>query len=242
VSPAGLAREIRLSTFDAPPRWSLLAEGLLGWDLARSVLALPELVRAPRGRGDLVLVFPGYAASDASTTLMRGVLRALGHDARGWGLGRNGGDVPKLVPPLVRLAERLASETQAPLRIVGWSLGGVLAREVARERPELVARVVTLGSPVVGGPKYTAVGRMYRQRGADLDAIESAVAERERKRPLQVPVTAIYSRRDGVVSWRACIDDLNRGVEHVEVSSTHAGLGFQPEVLAIVARRLAGPP
>ena len=143
-----------MSTYDAPPRWSLLAEGLLGWDMARSVLALPEL---------------------------------------------------------------------------------------ARERPELVARVVTLGSPVVGGPKYTAVGRMYRQRGADLDAIEAAVAERERQRPLSVPVTAIYSRRDGVVSWRACIDAQNAGVEHVEVSSTHTGLGFQAEVLAIVARRLAGP-
>jgi pimeloyl-ACP methyl ester carboxylesterase len=226
--------------FDVPPPWSFLAEGLFAWDVARSPLALPELARAPRGCGDPVLVLPGYAASDLSTTILRGALRALGHDARGWGLGRNGGNVPKLVPRLVRLAERLADETQRSLRIVGWSLGGVLAREVARERPELVARVVTLGSPVVGGPKYTAVGRMFRQRGANLDAIEAAVAERERARPLRVPVTAVYSRRDGVVSWRACIDSLNPGVEHVEVSSTHAGLGFQPEVLAIVARRLAG--
>jgi len=228
-----------LSALESPPRWSLLAEGLFGWDLARGALSLPALARVPRGSGDPVLVFPGYTVGDASTLVLRGVLRALGHDARGWGIGRNRGDVPKLVPPLVRLSERVARETRRPLRIVGWSLGGVLAREVARERPELVARVVTLGSPVVGGPKYTAAGRMYQQRGADLDAIEAAVAERERAHPLRVPVTAIYSRRDGIVSWRACIDQINDGVEHVEVSSTHSGLGFHPEVLAIVARRLA---
>jgi pimeloyl-ACP methyl ester carboxylesterase len=124
------------------------------------------------------------------------------------------------------------------VRLIGWSLGGYLAREAARERPREIERVVTLGSPVVGGPKYTVVGHYYARQGYDLDEIEAAVAQRDRT-PLKVPVTAVYSRADGVVAWRACIDSANECVEHVEVATTHLGLGFSPEVYRIVAERLA---
>jgi hypothetical protein len=117
----------------------------------------------------------------------------------------------------------------------------VLAREAARERPKLVERVVTFGTPVVGGPKYTAVAPRYQRQGYDLDAIAAAAAARDAV-PLRVPVTAIYSRADGVVAWRACIDPTNRGVEHIEVGGTHVGLGFNPDVYRIVAERLAIPP
>jgi ribonucleotide reductase alpha subunit len=95
-----------------------------------------------------------------------------------------------------------------------------------------------MGSPIVGGPKYTVTAARYARRGFDLDDIEARVAERERI-PIEVPVTAIYSRRDGIVAWQACIDSTNPCVEHHQVSSTHTGLGFQAEVLAIVARALA---
>jgi len=114
----------------------------------------------------------------------------------------------------------------------------VLARETARERPELVERVITFGTPVVGGPKYTAVADAYRRQGHDLDAIEVAAAARDRV-PLRVPVTAIYSRADGIVAWEACIDPTNRDVEHIEVGGAHVGLGFNPDVYRIVAERLA---
>jgi pimeloyl-ACP methyl ester carboxylesterase len=124
------------------------------------------------------------------------------------------------------------------VRLIGWSLGGFIAREVARERPAVIERVLTLGSPVVGGPKYTAVGHVYRRRGYDLDAIEAAVAARNRV-PITVPVTAIYSRRDAIVSWQACIDEANPHVEHVEIDATHLGLGFNAAVYRIVAERLA---
>jgi pimeloyl-ACP methyl ester carboxylesterase len=187
-----------------------------------------------------VLVLPGFGASDASTTVLRATLRGLGHETSGWGLGRNEGDVAALLPRVIERAEQCVALAGLPLALVGWSLGGVLAREVARERPEFVERVITLGSPVVGGPKYTAAGRTYARRGADLDAIERAAAERERV-PIRVPITAVYSKRDGVVAWRACIDRSNPDVEHVEVSCTHIGLGIHAEVLAIVARRLAAP-
>jgi pimeloyl-ACP methyl ester carboxylesterase len=224
----------------SPPPWAVLAEGLFAWDMALSALRLPALARQPRGAGDPVLVLPGYAASDVSTALLRAYLRGLGHDARGWGLGRNHGDVARLVPQVRALAARRVAATGRRVRFVGWSLGGVVAREVARDAPELVENVVTMGSPIVGGPRYTAAARAYTRSGADLDAIERAIAERERT-PIRVPITAIYSKRDGIVAWQACIDASNPDVEHVEVSSTHTGLGVHAEVLAIVAGRLATP-
>jgi pimeloyl-ACP methyl ester carboxylesterase len=221
----------------SPPPWAVFSEALFGWDLVRGAVGLPALATAPRGTGERVLALPGFAASDVSTAVLRLVLRGLGHDARGWGLGRNGGDVRALLPRVRRLVASHAHETGRPVRLVGWSLGGVLAREVAREEPELVDRIVTMGSPIVGGPRYTATARMMRRRGVDFDAIDAAIAARE-QRPIQVPMTVIYSKRDGIVAWQACVDETNPFVEHHVVDSTHLGLGFHAEVLAIVARAL----
>lgn len=143
-----------------------------------------------------------------------------------------------LLPRVVEVVDRFAQRTGHPVRMVGWSMGGFLAREVARDRPELVAQIVTMGTPVVGGPKYTTVASLLRSRGYDIDAIATECAARAR-RPIEVPITAIYSRRDGVVAWQACIDRESSRVEHVEVASTHTGLGFDARVWRIVAERLA---
>jgi len=228
------------SNLSPPPPGGLLRELGGTLELPRLLLRAPELSRAPRGDGAPLLVLPGFGASDGSTALLRGYLRWLGHRARGWGLGVNRGDVPALVPRVIERVEGLSRRRGGPLALVGWSLGGVLAREAARERPELVSRVVTLGSPVVGGPKYTAVADFYRRQGVDLDAIEAEVAARNAT-PIQVPVLAIYSRRDNVVSWQACIDEHSPGVEHVEVAATHLGLGFSPDVWVRIAQAVAAP-
>jgi pimeloyl-ACP methyl ester carboxylesterase len=223
-----------------PSRWAVLNESRFFWDVASSMARLPQLASHPRGAGDPVLVLPGFGAGDTSTVPLRAFLRMLGHDAHGWGLGTNGGDVVALLPRVIEQIERRAVAAGTRVRLVGWSLGGVIAREAARDRPDLVERIVTLGSPVVGGPKYTAARRAYQLRGGDLDAIEAAVTERERV-PLRVPVTAIYSKSDGIVAWQACIDRYTAGVEHIEVSSSHVGLGIHAEVYALVAQRLAIP-
>jgi pimeloyl-ACP methyl ester carboxylesterase len=207
----------------------------------RLLLALPRLSRFPRGHGEPVLLLPGFGAGDASNAALNAMLRYLGYRVYGWGLGVNRGNVEALLPQVEARVRAIHDQTGLPVRLVGWSLGGVLAREVARDAPELVDRVVTMGTPVVGGPKYTRVGAAYRAAGYDVDEIERKIEIRHEV-PIRVPVTAIYCKADGIVDWRACIDHRTPGVEHVEVRATHFSLGFDPKVLEIVAGRLAAQP
>jgi pimeloyl-ACP methyl ester carboxylesterase len=214
------------------------ARGLI--ELPRLLWRFPALARQPRGNREPVLILPGYGAGDGSTAILKIYLQLLGYRVRGWGLGRNHGAVAELLP---RILKRLASFSRRsdhqPVAIIGWSLGGYLARELARERPDLVRQVITLGTPVVGGPKYTVVAESYRKRGIDIDAIAAEVEWRSNAAPLEVPVLAIYSRADAVVAWQACIDRQTRTVEHVEVSTTHLGFGFSADVYKVIAGALA---
>jgi pimeloyl-ACP methyl ester carboxylesterase len=184
------------------------------------------------------LLLPGYGAGDGSTLILASYLRLLGYRVRGWGLGRNSGNVPDLLPRILKRIGAFTHRTQQKVRLIGWSLGGYLAREAARERPDLVHRVITLGTPVIGGPKYTVVARRFHRRGIDIEALEAEI-ELRNQISLCTPVTAIYSRADAVVAWEACIDHNGIDVEHVEVRTTHVGLGFSPEVYQIIAQRLA---
>ena len=224
-----------------PERRNLLREGFGLLEPIRLMIRFPRLADMPRGDGRPLLVLPGFGAGDRSTWMLRRYLEWLGYAVEPWGIGRNHGRVGQLLPLVVDRLESISDRHGGPVGLVGWSLGGYLAREAARERPARVSHVVTLGSPVVGGPKYTLASRHYVKHGYDLDEIEATVAARDAV-PLEIPVTAIFSRRDGVVSWQACIDLVNRSTEHVEVDSTHVGLGFSPEVFAVVADRLGAAP
>jgi pimeloyl-ACP methyl ester carboxylesterase len=219
--PSGMIREVRV---------------LL--ELPRLLIRFPALARQPRGSGQPVLVLPGYGAGDGSTALLQGYLRFLGYHVRGWGRGRTHGEVQHLMPRVLKRLMSLARKSGQEVALVGWSLGGYLAREAARERPDLVQRVITLGTPVVGGPKYTVVARHFHRRGIDMDAMEAEI-ELRNQILLRMPVTAIYSRADAIVAWRACIDRNGSNVEHVEVRTTHLGFGFSAEVYKIIAQRLA---
>jgi surfactin synthase thioesterase subunit len=148
-------------------------------------------------------------------------------------------DVEALSARVTSLARSLLRETGRRPALVGWSIGGVLAREAARAAPEAVRRVVTLGTPVVGGPSYTALASRYSAQ--QLADIRAAIAEQDRT-PIHVPITALWSRNDGIVTAEACIDRLSPAVEHVEVTGTHLGLGVDPDVWAVVAERLAIDP
>jgi pimeloyl-ACP methyl ester carboxylesterase len=222
----------------APSLMTLAGEGLTPFEFPRLFAASPALAREARGSGEPVLVLPGLGASNSSTVLLRGYLSWLGYSVQGWNLGRNRGNVADMLPWVADQIRSLHAQTGSKVHVVGWSLGGVLAREAARDYPETVHQVITMGSPLVGGPKYTSMGALYKRRGVNMDAIEATIAARE-STPIGVPVTSIYSKRDGIVGWQASIDKHTADIEHIEVGATHLGLGISPDVFKILARKLA---
>lgn len=223
-----------------PPRRGLLGEWRSGLQLARLVASTPTLARAPRGDGRPVVLVPGWKAPPASMGPLRAFLRVLGHDAQYWELGVNEGRPERDAPRLAEQVDRLASATGGPVALVGWSLGGTVAREAARRAPEHVSQVITYGTPVVGGPTHTIGARSYGPQ--ESARIAELVDRLDARSPITVPITAIFTRRDGIVSWRACIDRASPDVRHVEVSSTHLSLGIDPDVWRVVADRLATGP
>jgi pimeloyl-ACP methyl ester carboxylesterase len=171
--------------------------------------ALPWLASAPRGDGHPVLVLPGFLASDASTRVLRAYLAQLGWAPHGWALGRNAGPHEALLDALLGRLGEIAGAGRASL--VGWSLGGVFARELAKRAPGRVRCVITLGSP-------------FGERAAP-----------------PVPTTAIYSRSDGIVNWRDCVEVAGPRTENIELAGSHCGLGVHPLALFAIADRLAQP-
>ena len=218
-----------------PSRWATAGEALAGFEAVRLAVKTPALWSAPTGDGVPVVLTPGLGATDRSLLPLRRFLRDKGHHARSAGFGRIHADVPHLADLLVERTAALAAERGRKVALVGWSLGGVLSRETARRRPDLVEQVITFGTPVSGGPAHTAFGRGYTDE--ELARLEEFGRQR-RAVPIEVPITAIWSRRDGVVSPRACIDDFSPDVHNVEVQSTHLGMGLDPDVWLEIARRL----
>ena len=202
----------------------------------------PLLTRAPRGEPHPVLVLPGLMASDVSTQALRAWLRRLGYPVVGWALGRNRGPTEEVNSELPLLVDRLAREHGTSVSIVGWSLGGIYGRRLARKAPSQVRQVISLGSPIgLAGADRSPGGRAYR-RLAPVRADGRIGAPRTSlARPLPVPSTAVYSKWDGVVDWRACRQQRGPRSENVAVRSSHLGMGHDPAVLWIVADRLAQP-
>lgn len=220
----------------ASPSWPQRTRELrLAWDVIANTASSPKLLTAPRGDGSMVVLVPGFGTDDRVLWPLRIWLGGLGYNARSASIGLVNARIGLLVERLVERLDKLVPKGE-PTALVGWSLGGVIAREAARDRPELVRRIITFGSPVNGGPRFSAAAGLFtRDR---LDQIDALITLRNRI-PLTMPVTAIWSPNDGIVPAAACIDDITPGVEHVEVSATHAGLGFSPEVWRIIADRLA---
>ena len=221
-----------------PGRLDALQELRLPVDMLRWAPSLLTMKARPAAHPRTAILLPGFGAGPRSMRVMESFLRRRGHRVRDWGLGVNNGDARKFRVQLESIVGQSIAAYGEPVVLVGWSLGGYIAREYAREHPEGVRRIVTLGSPVIGGPRYTATSEWYRSQGHDLVEMERAVKSRYAT-PLRVPVTAIYSKRDGIVAWQACIDKWSPDVRHIEVSETHIGLGFSPRVLGLVADEIA---
>jgi len=220
-----------------PPSPFLLAlEGRAWLELAALVPAWPLLNRAPRGDGHPVLVLPGWMATDSSTRALRWFLRARGYWAHGWRLGRNLGPARATMDALSERFRELRERHQRPVSIIGWSLGGIYARELARRFAPEVRRVITLASPF-RDVDATAVARLFGRRP---DARRDELRRRLRTPP-PVPCTSFYSRSDGIVAWQSCLEEDAPHVENVEVRTSHCGMGHHPRVLLAIADRLARP-
>lgn len=223
-----------------PSGWLLALEPRGALEILGLLAAAPFLVRAPRGDGGPVIVYPGLGATDRSTALLRGFLRALGYDARGWERGRNarpaGADLPEVSERIVALGRSAGSR----VALIGWSRGGLIAREAARLVPESVRLVVTLGTPFAA-PGAANVGRAWRRLTGKPFAPPSGDERARLAAALPVPSTSIYSRSDGVVAWAACREIEGPQSENIEVRGAHLGLGQNPAALWAIADRLAQP-
>jgi len=226
---------------EPPSRLATLLELRAPFDWASLVFRAPQLAGAPKGDGRPVMLIPGYGASESSMRPLGRYLDYLGYDVYDWAQGRNLGDVQQDIRRVGERARAIHDDCgNQPVTLIGWSLGGVSAREAARLFEPYVREVITLGTPIAGGPKYTLVAeRFAQQAGIDLDEIEREIHARN-SLGIRQPVTSIYSKSDGVVGWRACVDTYNAHARNMEVTNSHFGLGGSGRVWHLIALRLAG--
>jgi pimeloyl-ACP methyl ester carboxylesterase len=190
-----------------------------------------------------VLVLPGLLTGDPATLLLRNVLRALGHNVSGWSLGTNRGSTGRVVRELRSRLDELHRTSGRRVSLVGWSLGGLYAQELARATPGKVRGIVTLGSPVVRGAPWLRNASRILDRTTHLPAGTGTLPRPWAERgPLRVPATSVYSRADGIVHWSWCRYESRPRRENVEVRGSHLGLAHNPLVLLLLADRLAQRP
>ena len=223
-----------------PSRASLLTEpARAGLDVATLAAAWPLLTTARRGDGHPVLVLPGLMTGDPATLVLRTALRALGHNVSGWSLGTNRGPTGRVVQTLRERLDRLHRTSGQRVSLVGWSLGGLYAQELARAAPSSVRGLITLGTPVVRSAPWVRTASGIVDGGSRL---LRAAAELPRpwaeRGSLRVPATSVYTRGDGIVHWSSCRYEVRARRENVEVRGSHLGLACNPAVLWLLADRL----
>ncbi|QQN73407.1 triacylglycerol lipase [Croceicoccus sp. YJ47] len=222
--------------------WTALEPARSLFNIAALAASWPMLASAPRGDGHPVMVLPGFATNDAMTVPLRMALKRLGHDVHTWDLGWNL-DQHSTGENGEHIARRIADIAQATGRkvsLVGWSLGGVIAREAARRDPADVRQVIALGSPFTGNPDATNLGQLYELlTGNRVSAMERHPRYVTGGKPLPVPSTAIYSKSDGITAWENCVSETDARTENIEVWTSHFGFVANPAVLYAVADRLA---
>lgn len=223
---------------------------LLGLELIRGTyelglgIALRDSLQSviPPGDNHPVMIIPGLAGSDESTLYIRRFLESMGYQAFSWGLGRNLGPREGLNHLLERVTKRL-DEVQKEsgskeVSLIGWSLGGIYARELAKVRPENVRQVITLGTPFKGAGKMTNASALYELLSKDQSHKDPGIIRRIEAKP-PVPFTSLYSKTDGVVHWEASIEEESDLSENVEIiGASHLGLGHNPLSMIVIGDRL----
>ena len=232
------------ATMARPPSlfWTL-TEGRALFELASFGLLRKPLKNLPKGDGHPVLVLPGFMASDASTQPMRALFEDLGYRSYGWGLGRNVRFNEAREQAMSDLIEAIHGTAGEKMSIVGWSLGGVFARELAKRHPNKVRMVISLGSPITNTRKYSAPSRLFEAINGKETTPETEGRYRDLEAAPPVPTTSILTKTDGIVSWRGSVQQPKPGTqtENIVVPASHIGLGVNPLVMLAIADRLAQP-
>ncbi len=228
-------------TLEPPSRALMLLEARAVSEFGAFLGALPLLSLTAKGDGHPVIVLPGLVTSDTSTGPLRSFLKSRGYAVSGWGLGRNFGLRAGIQDAMVDLVKRENDIHGRKVSLVGWSLGGLYARQLAKMLPKRVRSVVTLGSPFAGSPKATNAWRVYEAvsgQRAEHDSNPTFGGDMAKTPP--VPTTAIFSRTDGICAWQSCMEKPGKNVENIEVQgASHCGMGHHPAVVYAVADRLA---
>ncbi len=212
------------------------------FELGATLAASPLLRMLGRGDDHPVFVLPGFMADDPSTMPLRWVLRSQGYWTHGWGLGRNLGPTPKVIDGMLERLSMLHERHGRPVSLIGWSLGGIYARRLARAVPESVRQVITLGSPFRMSEDSRSNASALFQRLKPLHSPDIPEFIPEQDRPaLTMPATSIYTRTDGVVRWWQCLESPGPKRENIEVKGSHSGLGFNAAAIYAISDRLAQP-
>ncbi len=225
----------------SPSNLLTLFEGRALPELGAFWLMRPWLSTTPRGDGHPVLVLPGLLADDSSTKPLRDFLKSHGYRTHGWKLGHNRGLRGNVEGGMhARLDELFARYEGRRVSLVGWSLGGLYARQLAKRAPDRVRCVITLGSPFAGPPASTREWQPYEWASGNRIDTPSLLTEGLAEPP-PVPTTSIFSRSDGVCAWETCLNGEGPQLENIEVQSSHCGLGHHPAAVYAIADRLAQP-
>ena len=238
--PATRSVDATAAAIEAPGALLLALEGRAPWEFAASLVATPWLRKLPRGDGHRVLVLPGLAANDLTTLPMRTFLKDRGYQPSPWEQGLNLGPRAGVLDALRARVRELFELEGGKVSLVGWSLGGVYARELAKEMPALVRCVITLGSPFAGPPQATNAWWLFERVSGHPEPDEAMQAALRVAPP--VPTTSIYSRTDGIVAWQCSLNPPGPLAENVEVPASHIGLGLNPLAMIAIADRLAQDP
>ncbi|MDF0542575.1 alpha/beta fold hydrolase [Sphingobium sp. H39-3-25] len=230
------ALSIRAQISAAPPPAALLAREIGAFAYTRYMAAFGRAVPLPlANRPTPVVVIPGFMASDKTTARMRRSLRQAGFPVHGWGLGRNQGVDATLLQRLDAHVDSLG--LTEPAVVVGWSLGGLIAREYAKYRPGRVARVITLGSPFSGDPRANNAWRAYERiagHPVDCPPINCDLGEKP-----PVETIACWSPRDGVVAPLSARGRRHERDRALELDCSHMAFVAAPGAIRTVASLIA---
>ena len=224
----------------APGPLLMMMEARAPWEYAAMVAAAPWLNRLPVGDGHPVVVFPGLGASDMTTVPLRNFLRDRGYTPYAWKQGFNFGPRHGVLEACRDLVQHVADRHKEKVSLIGWSLGGIYAREIAKEQPDHARCVITLGTPFGGHPRATNAWRFYEMVSGQ--SVHDHELVNQIKQPPACPTTSIYSKTDGVVAWQCSINKTAPHTENIEVHASHIGMGMNPLALYAIADRLSQDP